>query len=395
MKKSTKIIALLIVMIGMFTSSCKKFEMDEFVPKDPDNPTTVTLMGSVDDGTKKVMGQVLTSNSTINGDLDFYFGFWLEPSTSTPIATGTYVIKNSSNVTVYSSTAPENGIDFKFPATGTYILSVSGTYNGTPFSFVNINIIVTDGTVPINPATSPVRIVGMSTNSTTTSISLAVSRAEYATITATNWFYVAKINGTNFTHVAATFANDSVYFSIPFSTASGTTNVEFNAGYEDGSVGGIWFTASLPTGSPSILYPGTGNFWKIVINNNGSTIVATAPNGTVLLTIPVSGTAMIPGNNGDDLAHGNTVRWSGLTHFLKYSGSNFYCEYKIGTGGTWTPISGTLFAGNTDYYQINFPGGTSGELHFRYGAMVGSNFTPAPNMPNSMFYVGGELIRNV
>jgi hypothetical protein len=205
---------------------------------------------------------------------------------------------------------------------------------------------------------------------------------------------VAKINGTNFVHVTAPLINDSVMFSIAVPTASGTTTVEFNAGYEDGSSGGMWFTAS--NGSPNILYPGTGSFWKITIENNGSTITAKAPNGTVLATISAPGVVNpIPGNNGDDLAHQYTVRWSGYKHFLKFTGTNFCCQYKIGSASTtWITLTGTTNVSNPEYQDVLFPSVT-GEIHYRYGTLIAGVFYPSTNMANSMFYYNGELVENI
>lgn len=346
--------------------------------------------------TKQAMGEIINSNGTVTGDANFFFSFWLSPYLGTNIAKGIFLIKDSNNQTIYQSAAPENGIDIKFINPGTYTLSVSGTFNGNSFNFVNITIIVTTSTPPPPPTnTAPVNLKNFQVQGlTTASVDVAISKNQYPTQTSATWFWVRRINGMNFigNQSPSSSTTDSVYFTLIFDQID-QNYIEFNAGFHDGSPGGVWLNPS--TGNPpSILYNGTNIPYssshsyfgfRFHILGGGAYALKTH-SGTTLLQI---GQAYpIPGNNGDGPTNNYQVRWSGYEHYFKTALQSPVLRYKVNTATTWSYVNMSALTTNPNYQKYAFPNGTTGSLYFQWGTgNTDATFAAASNeFSNSQYY---------
>jgi hypothetical protein len=346
---------------------------------------------------------IIFSGDTIYGDSAYYFGLWLTPSTGTSIATGTFEIKYQNNI-IYLSSAPENGIDWKAPYPGEFDLDVTGNFQGTPFSYTNIKIFVTGGAVP-TLATSPVRLSNFIVSGGMASVDIAVSKAEHIQFTNSTWFYVRRVNNMNWsTNNSVVNQGDSVFFTLTF-PATNLAYAEFNVAYHDGSVGGMWLTPSagnppsiLYSGSQNIPYNGSGSFFGLRLHILSPSQSELRTHSGVLLLSTGTAANPIPGNNGDGIMNNYQVRWSGFAHWFKTSLASPTFRYKIGINGTWAYLSAQQWAQNPDYFQVEIPIGTIGELRFQFGTGTGSSFIPATGeMSNSMYYeaVTTSLVRNV
>ncbi|HPT08177.1 MAG TPA: hypothetical protein PLE28_00570 [bacterium] len=393
MKKLFLLLTLLTVSTLLF--NCNKEEL----VKKPGKTEKVQLNFSQSELKSK---GVITSNQTITGDVDYYFSFWLTPA---PDAKGLFEITSmDGSIIYYSSANAENAIDWKAPATGTYLMEVSGTYNGT-FSFVNITINVTDNYVPPVSNTYPVRFYNARIDNSNVIIDVVVTKGIYAVSPYDNydWFYVKRINGLNFIgNQSVTNENDSVRFQLSFPATNGIY-IEFMAGMHDGSTNGLWLTPSsysgclLYSGSENLPYNASGYFFGFRLVTSGNSYEIKSYSGTTILNF--SGTEnTIPGEAGDLSINNYQVRWTGFTHYIKTSLNAPVLRYKIGENGSWTYTSLNQFSQNNDYWYLTFPN-LSGELFFQWGTgNTNTNFTPANSeMENSMYYVSnlGMLAKNI
>lgn len=352
----------------------------------------------------------IVSGEIISGSVNYYFSFWLTPAIGNPIALGIFTIRNANNVIVYTSATAENGIDHKFLEPGNYSLGVNGNFGGTAFSFENITISVTaSGIIPDDPeeisATSPVRLSNFHIDGGTAYVNVVISKNEYQAQTGANWFYVKRINGTDWsTNNAVVSEADSVRFTLSF-PATNQTYVELNAAFHDGSTGGMWLTPSAGE-HPSVLYSGgantpynnSGSFFGMRLHINGNSAELRTYAGILLLSTEDEVEVTIPGNNGDGPSNSYTIRWSGYTHFFKSEINNPTFRYKIGATGTYSFLTATICPTNPDYYQVEVPSSTTGEMRFQFGTGTGSSFVPSLiEMSHSMYYEGTtlELVKNI
>ena len=390
-----KIALFLAAAIIFAASGCRK-DFDSIKPSTTtsngnNNVSGLTLNFQV--GGKKSVNEVITSGATVTGDIAYKFRVWLEPSSGSTIAKGTYTITyNSTGVAVYNSTGLENGIDFTAPYVGTYTLTCSGTYNGNAFSYTGVSIIVTSSTIVTTPATAPVKIKGMTITSGTANVSCSINKTELDAIAGTSYFYVERINGNNFTCNALTGSQvigDSVFFTFSFPVTS-LSDVDFNAGKYNSTSNPIWLSASIPASNPSILFAGNsvGNYFRVRLTVSGNIATLSAPNGQVLFIVNAGTNAIIPGNNGDDATHGYTLRWSGLIQYCDFLSNATIpiFRYKVGSTGTFIESAATLTSGTTTYYQSALPTGTIGTIYMQFGNYVGSTFVPLTNLSNSMYW---------
>lgn len=398
----------LLIVSSLFFSNCKEFEFEGPKNVNPDpTETKVTLnFSSSNDGEKSFK---VISGETLTGDSQYYFSFWLSPSKDDSIALGIWIVKDSSNNVIYQSSVVENGIDIKFPRNGKYYIEVSGSQPSN-FIFNNIKIVVGKTTTPPPPpatATSPVRLYNLKLKDDgNATVDVVISKAEHQAFSNSNWFYVRRIDNTNWsTNNAVVSETDSVRFTLTFSN-SDNSYIEFNTAYHDGSTGGIWLKPSIGN-PPSILYSGaentpyggSGSFFGFRVKRISSTQMELRTySGILLLSVGGSTPAPIPGNNGDGLADNFQIRWSGYTHFFKTVATNPTFRYKIGPTGTWTFLTATQLTSNSSYFQVEIPTGTSGQLRFQFGTGTGTNFVPASSeMNNSMYWESstGELVKNI
>ncbi len=405
MKKN--LVILMMAMVAMFFAGCEK-EFN-FQPQENgeiiDSTNTVQLFYSVDNGTKESKGEISTGGGTIIADSGIYISFWLEPATGSNMAKGIYEIVDSSSLNfIYQSSVAENGIDIR-PDVGKYGLKVYNISPGTPSFFDNITIIVNGTTPPPPPTqTSPVRLYNLNVSGGNASVNVAISKSQWQAQATANWFYLRRVNGLNFVgNQAVTSTTDSVFFQLNFSAVD-QTYVEFNAGYHDGSVGGVWLMPGYGN-PPSILaggintpYGGSENFFGFRLHSttNGNWELRTH-NGTLVLSTGTPTPNPIPGNNGDGLTNNYQVRWSGYYHYFKTSLASPTFRYRLGTTGAWVFITPSQLANNPDYWEIHFPSGTTGEINFQWGAGSITTFAPSSTeMQNSMYWdIGLGCLRKV
>lgn len=391
MKKLASILMIALVAVFIFTS-CEKEVFEPFNGPNPDPTGSPKLNYSLSTGTKGAMDvkSEIVTGSTISGDMAYFFLFWLEPGT----CVGTYVITDDAGNVVYQSASEENSMEFKFTATGTYHLVVSGIYMGSSFLFNNINIIVTGGGIVVTDATAPVRMKSITLSGSNVLISVAINKEELNPVSGT-YFYVQRVNGTGFLiGTPVTITGDSAYFTMTIPAATGY--FEFNLGR-----GTMWMTASaIPSGAsaPSILYVPSENYFRCNLNVSGTNATVTAPNGTVLLSTTSGGpTTLLPDGGvgqGDEAANFYTVRWLGLDHWFKANDPSIVFRYKIGITGTWIMPTVTSWGYSSlalgNYYGITYPSGISGEIHFEWGTYSGGAWIDDPNVQNSQYYNAAE-----
>lgn len=396
--KKLFLIAIVIASVAML-AACKKIELG----KDGNKPIFEKVQLNFSQSEMKAKG-VVVSGQTINGNVNYFFSFWLTPA---PDTKGIFEITSADQiVTYYSSAVAENAIDWRAPAVGTYKLNVSGTYNNQSFSYTNITINVTDNYVPPVSNTDPVRFYNPTVNSNLSmvTIDVAVAKGSYTT-SPHNWFHVKRMNGLNFIgNQAVVNENDSVRFSLSFPSNNGTY-VEFMTGMADGSAGGLWLTPSsypgclLYSGSPDNPYNGSGNFFGFRLIVSGNHYEFQSLSGEEILSFSSGTGTVIPGEAGDGSFTNYQVRWTGFTHWVKTGLSNPILRYKLGTSGSWTYASLSQFPNNNSYWSLTFPSNTSGELFFQWGTgNSDGNFVPATNeIQNSMYFVSslGLLAKNI
>ncbi len=397
-------VAFILSILVITMSSCKKYDMA--APNLPEQPQQVNKNVSLHFSLNGIQQKgLITSGQTVSGDTAYYFSFWLSPATGDPIAMGIWTISNSNGVTVYQSATAENGIDFKPAMAGTYTLGVTGNLAGQAFSYSNITVIATGAGNGNNPGLpnpcSPVRLHSLQVSGGTASVGVVISKREYQAQSSANWFHLFRINGQGFTtNQAVTSETDSVRFTLSF-PAVNQTYVEFNAGFHDGSTGGMWLTPGAGS-PPSILYTAgnipynySSNYFGFRFHVNGNLNEIRTYNGTLLLS--TGGASIpIPGNQGDGPANNYQVRNSGYIHYFKSAIVNPTFRYRIGNT-SYTELPATSLAINNEYFQVNIPAGTMGEMRFQYGSGTGANFVPASSMANSMYYEqnSGELVKNL
>ncbi len=407
------IFAVLIAMAAMviFAGCEKEINFNPGQDNDGDIINRVELNYSVHGPEKSAVEKnAIVSGAEISGSVNYYFSFWLTPATGDPIALGIFEIRNEDDVIVYISATAENGIDHKFSEPGMYTLLVNGNLGGTSFNFNNIEInVLESGVIPDDPdeipATSPVRLHNFHIDGNTAYVNVVISKSEYQAQSSASWFHVKRVNGTDWsTNNAVISEEDSVRFTLSF-PATNQTYVEFNAAFHDGSTGGMWLTPSAGQ-TPSILYSGatntpynnSGSFFGMRLNINGSAAELRTYAGILLLSTEDEIEIAIPGNNGDGPSNDYTVRWSGYTHFFKTEVTNPTFRYKIGSTGTYEFLTATVCPTNSEYFQVEIPAGTTGEMRFQFGTGTGSSFVPSLiEMSHSMYYEGTtlELVKNI
>lgn len=409
MKKNVFAVLLALAAMVIFAGCDKDFN---YYPGSDNNGNVVErveLNYSVHGAEKSAIEKnAIVSGAQVSGSINYYFSFWLTPATGDPIALGIFEIRDENDVIVYISATAENGIDHKFSEPGIYTLLVNGNLGGTSFNFNNIEInVLESGVTPVDPdevpATSPVRLHNFYIDGNTAYVNVVMSKAEYEG--GTDWFYIKRTNGTNFENNGVVVEdNDSIRFTLSF-PAENQTYVEFNgAHYEEGSA--MWLTPSAGQ-TPSILYSGasntpynnSGSFFGMRLNINGTSAELRTYDGILLLSTEDEEIENeIPGNNGDGPSNGYTVRWSGYTHFFKTEISSPTFRYKIGATGTYAFLNATVCPTNPDYYQVEIPSGTVGEMRFQFGTETGTNFVPSLiEMSSSMYYEPStlELVKNI
>lgn len=408
----TKIFSVLLALTVMvFFSGCRD---DYNFPDFGENKLNPVGLNYSVHGMEKstVVGKsAIVSGEIISGSINYYFSFWLTPAVGDPMAMGIFTIRDENDMIVYTSATAENGIDHKFLEPGNYSLEVSGNFGGTAFLFENITIsVLASGIIPDDPeevsATSPVRLSNFHIDGGTAYVNVVISKNEYQAQSGANWFYVKRINGTDWsTNNAVTSETDSVRFILSFQ-ANNQAYIEFNSAFHDGSTGGMWLTPSAGE-YPSVLYSGasntpynnSGSFFGMRLHINGSSAELRTYNGILLLSTEDEEVEVtVPGNNGDGPSNEYTVRWSGYTHFFKSGINNPTFRYKIGTNGTYSFLAVTICPTNPDYYQVEVPSSTTGEMRFQFGTGTSTNFVPSlVEMSHSMYYESSsfELIKNI
>lgn len=417
MKKN--VLAIMIMAFALIFSACTKNEDDMLLTggKVNDNNffTKVELHYSTGMMTKSTNSNkmLVESGGEITGVIDYFFSFWLEPANGEEIAEGTFKIVNATNQVVYQSINPENGIDIKFPTLGTYTLTVTGTFGGNPFNFTGITVnVVEPGEVPEDPVdpdpvsnslTSPVNLsnLAFSGNSNVT-VDIAVKKEAYL-INGTNWFFVKRTNGTGFQQLnTVTNDGDSIRFTLIMPKTNGTV-MEFNIGcYLNGSP--MWMTPSAGE-TPSILagtsgnpYSDSENYFAMKLTVSGQNLILKTISGEIVLTNDptLNPPATIPGNAGDGEDGEYTIRWSGYTHFFKTTEVSPAFRYKVDEA--WTYLVVSPYSENAEYFKVNIPSNTSGQMHFQFGKMSGTTFIPDyAGMAPSMYYDAeiGHLVKNI
>ena len=391
------------LLLATGTTSCKKdFELEPQAQEQNQviNPTASTV--NLNFGGSK---GIVNSGDTISGDSLYYFCFWLTPATGNNIAVGTFTIHNSSQVVMYQSVSPENGISWKAPLSGYYTMGVSGVYNNIPFSFVNITIYVTGGIIPPSPTpTSPVRLYNFQVSQSTAAVDVAISKSQYINQSGASWFHLFRIDGQNFlTNQTVISEPDSVRFTLSFPNTNGLY-VDFNAAYVDGSSGGMWLNPSagnppsiLWTGSQNIPHTSSGSYFGFRLHSVVGGYELRTHSGILLLST-VSIPNPIPGNSGDGVANNYQLRWSGYTHYFKTAVTAPTFRYKIGMTGVWTYLPTQQLVSNSDYFETEIPAGTVGQLRFQWGTGIGTGFTPATlEMGNSQYYESStdQLVKTI
>lgn len=382
----------------VLTVSCEKnFEYTPQRGQEPtnyENPTASPVLKYSNGALKSAQGDIITSGDAISVNSNYLSSFWLELISG--IARGDWEISNDLGEIIFQE-SNTNGIDVRLDP-GNYYLRVEGTHEGESFLYNNIEITSSDGSTPIEEEdppveedpirslTSPVSLSNLSVTSSEVSVRITISKEEY--YSQSDWFHLYKVNGNDFkTKQAVSQTADSISFTI---TTSKTNNalVEFNAAYSNGSVGGVWMTASA---SESIMYSEEigENFFSYRIRIVGSEVeLRTADLSTVLISTDNSITApTIPGENGDE-----TVRWTALEHFIKTEVENPIILYRIGEGYSWTVVELTPSA-SAGYWEFTLPDET-GTVYFQWGSGTStSNFVPASSeMEQSDYYVVDEEI---
>lgn len=367
-----KLFVVLLSIIAVM-SACKKFDFEENEEVGLSEEKTTLY---VSNGGQK-SNEIVRSNDTVYGVIDYYFKFHLSPNTSI----GNFSITDSVGSMVFNSAS--NSIDWKALYTGVYKLNVLGKN----FNYTNITIIVTSsGTInPPNPGPyAGPRLYNLVVGDSTVSVNVAVTKAEYKN-SAYPWFWLYRTNRLNFiTKLPLTTGTDSVFFTITFPRISGTI-IEFNTGINDGSVGGIWLTPSaysgpLP-GSNGNPYSYSGSYFgfKFIIGNN---FEIQSIGGTTILSVSNN----LPGSAGDDYINHYRVRWTGNNYYLRTSATDF--RYKVGNG-SWNYISLTTLSTNSNYMTCTFPSGISGQVSFQWG--VGASDATFKSwtleMSESKFYI--------
>lgn len=399
-------IALMMVIAGVMSTGCEKdFKFVDNNGNGNEDPTPKAVGLSV--STPSGNGMKIASGQTLYTDTVYYNSFWLTPAVGATIPMGIWTIRDSNNVVMYQSAIAENGIDIKFPKNGNYSLEVSGTYQGTPFLFNNITIVV--GTVspppppPPTTATSPVRLYNFSVNGGTATVDVAISKAQWQSQSGAAWFHVKRFNNLNFLgNQSVVSTTDSVFFSLTFS-AINQAYMEFNAAFHDGSPGGVWLIPSygtppsiLYTGSSGVPYGGSENFFGFRFHDAGSGVYELRTHsGTLVLSTSAITPPPIPGNAGDGSLNNYQVRWSGYYHWFKTNEPNPTLRWRMGPTGTWNYLTPnpTVWPSNTAYITWEFPQLT-GQVRWQNGTGTGANFVPdTVGMAHSMYYSGNELVK--
>jgi hypothetical protein len=399
-----KVMFLLSVMAILF-AGCEKFEYND-APEKPslpeDNAIVVELRHSLGDMTKNgSLKNIIYSGQTIAGNKEYFFNFWLTASGSQQDPEGEYEIRNEDSI-VYGPSSPRNGIEHKFQEAGTYILEVSGVFEGESFNFENIQITVTEEGV-VELETHPVRLYNFEISGETASVEVAISKEEYSNIDpSTEWNYLKRINGSNFENgleISEPVEYDSVRFVLSFD-AEDNDYIEFNAHH-----GSEWLTPSLGN-PPSILYSGSsnepylgsGSYFGFRFHIVGEDAELRTYDDQLLLTAEEGTSQTVPGENGDELSHNYQVRWTGYTRWFKTTTSSPSFRWKIGTEGEWEYITPSEWSNNPEYWEIELPDTISGELRFQFGEGTGLSFAPSSNeMNNSQYYEfsSNELVVNI
>jgi hypothetical protein len=370
-----KLLVILLSIVAVI-SGCKKFEFEDpevFVP----NKEEVKLF--VSNGNQK-NNNIIKSNDTVYGNVNYYFSFWLTPAG----VHGNFTIADSTGANIFSQV--NNSVDWLAPMTGTYKLNVIGD----TFGFTNITIIVTGGNInPPNPGPyAGPRLYNLIVNDSTVSVDVVITKEEYKNANPSySWFWLKRINNLNFVTKLPIVSQttDSIYFTITFPRVSGTI-VEFNSGIDDGTTGGAWLTPSayggpLP-GSNGNPYSYSNSYFgfKFVIGTNWE---IQSIGGTTILSIANN----LPGSAGDGWSNHYQVRWTGLSYFIRTSSNSF--RYKIGSNGTWNYSTMTTVSYNTNYMTLSLPTGISGQIYFQWGTgnsdATFSGFTT--EMSKSKFYI--------
>ncbi len=347
-----KLITVLLSVMAVI-SACKKFEFED--QEVVTNKEEVRLFTS---NSNQKSNNIVRSNDTVYGNVDYYFSFWLTPAG----VRGNFTITDSTGSIIYNQS--NNTIDWLAPHTGTYTLNVIGD----TFGFTNITINVTGaGITPPNPPgpyAGP-RLYNLIVNDSTVSVDIVITKEEYCNASSSySWFWLYRVNNLNFkTKLLLTAeTTDSVYFTIIFPRVSGTI-IEFNAGLDDGTTGGTWLTPSaysgpLPgsNGNP-FSYSNSYFGFKFIVGSNWE---IQSIGGTTILSI----TNNLPGASGDYMAGDYMVRSTGLNYFIKTTAS--VVRYKVGNG-SWNYISMTNLSYNTNYMTFSFPTGISGQVYFQWG----------------------------
>ncbi len=417
MKKT--VLAMIIMAFALIFSACTKNEDDMLLTgvgkvNDDNFFTKVELHYSTGIVTKSTNSNkmLVESGGEITGVIDYFFSFWLEPANGEEIAKGVFKITNASNQVVYQSVNPENGIDIKFPTLGVYTLTVNGSFGGNPFSFTGVTInVVAPGEVPEDPVdpdpivtslTSPVNLSNLNSSGSNVTVDVSIKKETYL-VNGTSWFFVKRTNGAGFQQLNNIVNDgDSVRFVLTFPKTNNTI-VEFNTGcYLNGSP--MWMTPSAGE-TPSILagesgnpYADSENYFAMKLTVSGQNLILKSISGEIVLTNdPTLNPLTIPGNAGDGEDGEYTIRWSGYTHFFKTAEVSPAFRYKVGNEA-WTYPAVSPYSENLEYFKVNIPNNTSGEMHFQFGKMSGTTFIPDyAGMAPSMYYDAeiGHLVKNI
>lgn len=401
-------IALMMVIAGVMSTGCEKGF--HFVDKNGNDivvpvPETVGLSATTSSGS----GMKIASGQTIYTDSIYYSRFWLTPATGN-IVVGMWTIRYPNNTIFYQSVSPENQADTIFPHGGNFSLEVSGTYQGQTFLFNNVTVIVGSAPPPPPPPTiptSPVRLYNFNVSGGIATVSVAISKAQWQNQSGATWFHVKRVNGLNFLdslYVSSTI--DSVFFSLIFS-AINQNYVEFNSGFYDGSVGGVWLIPGygatpsiLYTGAVGVPYGGSENFFGFRFHDAGSGVYELRTHsGTLVLSTSTIAPPPIPGNAGDGAGNNYQVRWSGYYHWFKTNEPNPTLRWKMGPTGTWNYLTPNpvIWSANPNYVTWEFPQLT-GQVRWQNGTGTGASFIPDfTGMTNSQYYntTSNELVVNM
>jgi len=407
MKTTMNLVFMMIIMIIVASTGCKKFEMAEMsnqIKPTPVIPTSGERIRYERDNEKGVMsGPIIDSQIVSFATKGIETFFYLEDQDSASL-NGNWVITQTLGGTAYYASNAIDQIMWDFPNDGDYTVVVSGTNPTTSVAFSHTFFVHIGTTIP-NPSNVPIKLISTAAITGGWEITMRFFLTPGGLATTSAPFGHAWINECQpslLNHLPLTLAGDSA--TVTFSIMNVSNNLYYANAYGsrfkftylvkqqagDGTVGnnGMWATPSGAFFANNAT--GAGQMFEFYINL--ATGIITAPDGTTCT--PDSGNFNMPGKVGDNIYRAEKI--GTVMHFWSAypanSLSSIYkkAQYKIGINGTWTNFTNNPTQWNTtEYFGTSIPYSTVsgvGDVFIRFGEEIGGIFTINSNATSSPAY---------